>query len=492
MNRHQPPQPAWHTDGLVKHLGAGFSSPVQAQALPQPHWAARNHALASDLGCADWLASDTALPLLSGAVPPPGGAVATVYSGHQFGQWAGQLGDGRALLLGEWQTPLGAMECQLKGSGATPYSRMGDGRAVLRSSIREYLCSEAMHALGVPTTRALALVGSPLPVRRETIETAAVVTRIAPSFLRFGHFEHFAHTAADADHTALRRLADTTIERLYPELQGDPQPYAALLGAVALRTASLMAQWQAVGFCHGVMNTDNMSILGLTIDYGPFGFLDAFDPNHICNHTDHAGRYAYARQPGVAFWNLHALAQALLPLIGEQDAALAALEPYKAAYPQAYTAAMRRKLGLGSEQANDRDVIDGLLKLMAQDRVDYTITFRRLCAWGTSDPANAAVRDLFIDRAAFDAWAVHYSSRLAAEHSECADRQARMLAANPKYVLRNHLAQSAIEQASTGDFSGVLHLAQVLARPFDEHPEHEALAGFPPSWAAQLEVSCSS
>jgi serine/tyrosine/threonine adenylyltransferase len=496
MNPTQPAQPAWHTDGLVQHLGAGFSTPVQAQALPQPHWVARNHALATDLGCADWLAGDAALPLLSGAVPPPNGAVATVYSGHQFGQWAGQLGDGRALLLGEWQTPLGAMECQLKGSGATPYSRMGDGRAVLRSSIREYLCSEAMHALGVPTTRALALVGSPLRVRRETIETAAVVTRIAPSFLRFGHFEHFAHTAGDNQgdtaHTALRRLADTTIARLYPELLHLPDRYAALLGAVALRTAGLMAQWQAVGFCHGVMNTDNMSILGLTIDYGPFGFLDAFDPNHICNHTDHAGRYAYARQPGVAFWNVHALAQALLPLIGEQDAALAALEPYKTAYPQAYTAAMRRKLGLGSEQANDRDVIDGLLKLMAQDRVDYTITFRRLCAWGSSDQANAAVRDLFIDRAAFDAWAGLYSSRVQAENSPAADRQNRMLAANPKYVLRNHLAQSAIEQATAGDFSGVQHLAQVLASPFDEHPEHEALAGFPPSWAAQLEVSCSS
>jgi serine/tyrosine/threonine adenylyltransferase len=469
---------------------------VQAQALPQPHWVARNHALATDLGCADWLAGDAALPLLSGAVPPPNGAVATVYSGHQFGQWAGQLGDGRALLLGEWQTPLGAMECQLKGSGATPYSRMGDGRAVLRSSIREYLCSEAMHALGVPTTRALALVGSPLRVRRETIETAAVVTRIAPSFLRFGHFEHFAHTAGDASHAALRRLADTTIERLYSELVGDPQPYAALLRAVALRTASLMAQWQAVGFCHGVMNTDNMSILGLTIDYGPFGFLDAFDPNHICNHTDHAGRYAYARQPGVAFWNLHALAQALLPLIDAQDAALAALEPYKTAYPQAYTAAMRKKLGLASEQANDRDVIDGLLKLMAQDRVDYTITFRRLCAWGSSDQANAAVRDLFIDRAAFDAWAATYSSRLQQEASNSDDtqagRQQRMCASNPKYILRNHLAQSAIEQAESGDFSGVQRLAQVLAHPFAEQPEHEALAGFPPEWASQLEVSCSS
>ena len=271
--------PSWLDDGFFHSLGAGFHAVLPPQPLPQPAWVARSDALAAELGWTDWLASDNALALLSGNTVPAGGSLATVYSGHQFGVWAGQLGDGRALLLGEADTPLGRVEVQLKGSGLTPFSRMGDGRAVLRSSIREFLCSEAMHALGIPTTRALAVVGSPLPVRRETVETAAVVTRVAPSFLRFGHFEHFTHTAQDEP--ALRRLADATIVRLFPALQGDPQPYAALLGEVAQRTARLMAQWQAVGFCHGVMNTDNMSMLGLTIDYGPFGFLDDFDPNHI-------------------------------------------------------------------------------------------------------------------------------------------------------------------------------------------------------------------
>ena len=265
--------------------------------------------------------------------------LASVYSGHQFGVWAGQLGDGRALWLGEVDTAAGPLEIQLKGAGLTPYSRMGDGRAVLRSSIREFLCSEAMHALGMPTTRALCVTGSALPVRREEIETAAVLTRVAPSFIRFGHFEHFASQERDAE---LRRLADFVIEHHYPACREAANPYAALLAAVAARTATLMAQWQAVGFCHGVMNTDNMSILGLTIDYGPFGFLDAFDPGHICNHSDHEGRYAWARQPNVALWNLHALAQALLPLIGDTDAALAALEAYQGRFAGAAGALARQ------------------------------------------------------------------------------------------------------------------------------------------------------
>jgi uncharacterized protein YdiU (UPF0061 family) len=387
------------------------------------------------------------------------------------------------------------MEVQIKGSGLTPFSRMGDGRAVLRSSIREFLCSEAMHALGIPTTRALAIVGSALPVRREALETAAVVTRVAPSFLRFGHFEHFAHTAQDE--VALRQLADTTIERHFPELAGTPQPYAALLDAVTRRTARLLAQWQAVGFCHGVMNTDNMSILGLTIDYGPFGFLDAHDPGHICNHSDHGGRYAYARQPQVAFWNLHALAQALMPLIGDGGAALAALEPYQTVFAQAFYALMSAKLGLrpldGGRCDEDRALADDLLRLMAQDRTDHTITFRRLadfrCAPGAAD---TAVRELFLDHEGYDGWARRYAARLRAEASDDAERAVRMKRLNPKFVLRNHLAETAIDKARDGDFSEVQRLLKVLERPYDEQAEHAADAGFPPAWAQQLEVSCSS
>jgi uncharacterized protein YdiU (UPF0061 family) len=338
--------PRWLEPTLLQTLGPAFHTELPPQPLSGLHWVARSAALASELGLAQWLQRDEALRVLGGnRLPEIGRARASVYSGHQFGIWAGQLGDGRALMLGEIAGPDGALEVQLKGSGLTPYSRMGDGRAVLRSSIREYLCSEAMHALGIPTTRALAVVGSPDPVRRETIETAAVVTRIAPSFLRFGHFEHFTHTAQDT--TSLQRLTDAVIERSYPECRDAAQPVLALLTQVSLRTARLLADWQCVGFCHGVMNTDNMSILGLTIDYGPFGFLDAFDPGHVCNHSDTSGRYAYFRQPGIAFWNLHALAHALAPLVdGDAEALHAALEPYKSEFAAAMQQRMRAKLGL--------------------------------------------------------------------------------------------------------------------------------------------------
>jgi uncharacterized protein YdiU (UPF0061 family) len=480
--------PRWRTDGLLQSLGAAFYTALPAQAVPAPHWVARSDALAAELGLTTWLQSDEALAVLSGNAAPAGSTpLATVYSGHQFGVWAGQLGDGRALLLGEMHSPAGPMEVQLKGSGLTPYSRMGDGRAVLRSSIREFLCSEAMAALGIPTTRALAVIGSPLPVRRETIETAAVVTRVAPSFIRFGHFEHFAHSARDV--ASLRRLLDAVISRHYPELEDAAQPAAALLEAVTVRTAKLLAQWQAVGFMHGVMNTDNMSILGLTIDYGPFGFMDAYNPLHICNHSDHQGRYAFARQPNVALWNLHALAQALLPLIdGEPEAAsevaLAALAPYRSVFPQAMIGAMRAKLGLAVAEETDQALIDDLLKLMASDRCDYTITFRAL--------ADHSARDHFVDRDAFDAWALRYAERLAREGSVDGERRARMNAVNPKFVLRNHLAQNAIEAAQQGDFNETTRLLKVLERPFDEQPQHAAYAAFPPPGADQIEVSCSS
>jgi uncharacterized protein YdiU (UPF0061 family) len=476
-------------------LGDRFYTALPAQGVPDPHWVITSDACAIELGLpADWFQRDDwhALQVFSGnAVWPGMQPLASVYSGHQFGVWAGQLGDGRALWLGEVDGPNGPQEIQLKGSGLTPYSRMGDGRAVLRSSIREFLCSEAMQALGVPTTRSLCVTESPLPVRRESIETAAVCTRVAPSFIRFGHFEHFTHTAQDVD--ALRTLADFVIDAYYPQCRDASQPYVALLEAVARRTAELMAHWQSVGFCHGVMNTDNMSILGLTIDYGPFGFLDAFDPGHICNHSDHQGRYAYARQPDVAFWNLHALAQGLMPLIDDSDAALEALEPYKAVFADSMEAKMRAKLGLATRQDGDAALIDGLLKRMAQDRIDFTIAFRRLSQFSTADGhENAAVRDLFLDREAFDAWVAQYRDRLRAENSIDNARAVAMNAANPKYILRNHLAQEAIHQAQQGDFSETRRLLKVLERPFDEQPEHAAYADFPPDWAQHIEVSCSS
>ncbi len=485
--------PRWREPSFVAGLGDKFSVPQLPQALSEPHWVARSDALADALGIADWMRGDEALALLAGNALPAGVPPrATVYSGHQFGVWAGQLGDGRALLLGDWADPQGnAMEVQIKGAGLTPFSRMGDGRAVLRSSIREFLCSEAMHALGIPTTRALAVIGSPQPVRRETVETAAVVTRVAPSFIRFGHFEHFTHTASDL--AGLRQLADAVIDRFYPAAREARNPVAAMLEEVTRRTAAMVAAWQAVGFCHGVMNTDNMSILGLTIDYGPFGFLDAFDPGHICNHSDHQGRYAYGRQPNVAFWNLHALAQALLPLFAEQDEALAALEPYRQVFPERLNANMRAKLGLLGAQDEDTALVDDFMRLLATDRVDFTIVFRRLASFSTAPAATSEpLRDLFIDRAAFDAWAARYQQRLLQEQSIDSERAARMNRVNPKFVLRNHLAQYAIQTAQGGDFAPIQTLLKVLESPFDEQAEHEAYAGFPPDWAQHLEVSCSS
>ena len=472
-------------------LGEVFYTPLTPTPLPEPHWVGASPAVADLLGLnRAWLDSPDALNAFTGNAPITGTQpLASVYSGHQFGHWAGQLGDGRAILLGEVDTASGPQEVQLKGAGLTPYSRMGDGRAVLRSSIREFLCSEAMHGLGIPTSRALCVTGSPAPVYRETVETAAVVTRVAPSFIRFGHFEHFSH---GDQHGALRQLADFVIDRFYPACREVPgNPYAALLEAVNARTAQMVAQWQAVGFCHGVMNTDNMSILGLTIDYGPFQFLDAFNPAHICNHSDTGGRYAYIRQPNIAYWNLFALGQALLPLMDDQQQAIDALEPYKALFPAEQQRRMGAKLGLASVQAGDTELVESLMQLMAKDAVDFTIFFRRLCS-AVNGPLEP-VRDLFLQREAFDAWAVRWRERLHAQPGFDAEpTAAAMRRVNPRIVLRNHLGQVAIERAQNGDFSEVDRLVKALAAPFDEREGEDDLAAFPPDWASQIEISCSS
>jgi uncharacterized protein YdiU (UPF0061 family) len=313
-----------------------------------------------------------------------------------------------------------------------------------------------------------------------------VLTRTAPSFIRFGHFEHFSYLGQQAQ---LKTLADYVIENFYAACLDSANPYAALLEAVSERTARLLAQWQAVGFCHGVMNTDNMSILGLTIDYGPFQFLDAFDPAHVCNHSDSQGRYAYNQQPNIAYWNLFCLGQALLPLIGEQQAALAALEPYKSLFPAALQDQYRAKLGLLDARAEDKTLIDGILQLLAQDRVDYSIFWRRLCGVQTAAGIEP-VRDLFVDRAAFDTWGTAYRQRIQGQDE--GQRRALMIQHNPKYILRNHLGEQAIQKARQKDFSLVQELLTILETPFDEHPQYEAYAGFAPDWASQIEISCSS
>ncbi len=484
---------AWLKRARVSQLGDAFHAQLQVQPLPAPYWVCRNAALARELGLTDeWMNSQAALDSLTGNHMLDGlSATASVYSGHQFGQWAGQLGDGRAMLLGALTTPENReIEVQLKGAGRTPYSRGGDGRAVLRSSIREFLCSEAMHSLGIPTTRALSVIGSDAPIYREVAETAAVVTRTAPSFIRFGHFEHFCHNNL---HAELKQLADFVIDHHYPVCRHSDlyagNPYAALLAAVSERTARMVAQWQAVGFCHGVMNTDNMSILGLTIDYGPFQFLDAFNPGHICNHTDSLGRYAYNKQPNVAYWNLFCLGQALLPLIDDQELALAALEPYKTIFPAALEAQMRTKLGLTDVQPHDRALVESIQKLLTQDKVDYTLFWRNL-SHTVGGAALDAVRNMFIDRPAFDAWMLQYSERI--RHINRRLGADLMLKTNPKYVLRNYLGEEAIAKAKLKDFSGVEALLTLLQAPFDEHPGFEAYAGLPPDWASEIEISCSS
>jgi uncharacterized protein YdiU (UPF0061 family) len=373
---------------------------------------------------------------------------------------------------------------------------MADGRAVLRSSVREYLCSEAMAGLGIPTTRALAIVGGDDPVLRETVETAAVVTRMAPSFVRFGHFEFFYWRQ---QHENLRQLADYVIDASYPACREQANPYLALLEEVARRTARLIARWQGVGFCHGVMNTDNMSILGLTIDYGPFGFVDGFDAGHVCNHSDDQGRYAYNQQPQVAYWNLHCLGQALMPLTGDVERTREALHAFEVEFAHSMDELFHAKLGLLARMQDDDTLIERLIGILHAGRVDWTVFWRRLGALTTTAPTvndDAALRDLFVDRAAFDAWATQYRARLRGEDSVDAARGERMNRVNPRYVLRNHLAEVAIRAArgETGgpDFGELRRLRQVLQRPYDDQVDAEQYAQLPPDWAAALHLSCSS
>lgn len=470
-----------------------FFTQLSPSPLPDPYLVAVSVSAAGLIGLQDHLDSPELVPLLTGnQIHPTSKPLAAVYSGHQFGVWAGQLGDGRAILLGDLETSDSnkRLEVQLKGAGATPYSRMGDGRAVLRSSIREFLCSEAMAHLGIPTTRALCVTGSDKYIMRETPETCAVVTRLAPNFIRFGSFEHWYY---NDNAIALQQIADYVMQHDYPELLSAENPYQALLAEVTKRTAELIAQWQAVGFMHGVLNTDNMSILGLTMDYGPFGFMEAFDANHICNHTDQQGRYSYAMQPRIGQWNCHALAQAMLPLIGNVEDTQAALAGYQAHFDRQWHALLQQKMGLSSQQEGDSELFDDFFRLLHENHADFTLSFRHL-GKVLSDNASQDedLRDLFIDRPALDAWLQLYRARLKREHSNDQQRRDAMDAVNPKYVLRNYLAQVAIEKAQQKDFSEIKTLLRVLEKPFDEQPEMERYADLPPDWASHLEVSCSS
>lgn len=404
--------------------------------------------------------------------------LAMVYSGHQFGAWAGQLGDGRALLIGQARNAKGELwDVQLKGAGLTPYSRFGDGRAVMRSTIREYLGSEAIAALGIPTSRALCIIATGERVAREEMEPGAILTRLAKSHVRFGHFEHFHYKGR---HEQVRLLADHVIGEYFPEFRGD---HAGWFGDVVKRTADLMAQWQAAGFAHGVMNTDNMSILGLTLDYGPFGFLDAYDPDFICNHTDEQGRYSFSNQPGIALWNLRALALALSSLI-DSDRLVEKLNTYESLFVARFRALMRAKLGFACNQDGDDELIRSLLQLMAATRADYSLTFRGLAETGEDW--------LFLfGEARADAvmWRERYRNRMEGE----GDRTAALDAVNPKYTLRNWVAETAIRAVEDrGDAGALDRILKLVQSPYDEHAGEGALAEPPAPEFSGLSVSCSS
>ena len=482
--------------------GDDVCQPTPPTPLPNPYWVAFSPSVAKligiELGADNFPKNPEWLDVLAGNQLNAGeltfsNPISTVYSGHQFGSWAGQLGDGRAILLGD----INNLELQLKGAGRTHYSRMGDGRAVLRSSIREFLCSEAMHALGIPTSRALALVGSKQAVRRETMETAAVCSRIAPSFIRVGHFEHFASLQ---NIVRLKELADLLIAEFYPECLASKEPYLDLFKEISARNAKLVAQWQSVGFCHGVLNSDNISVLGLTIDYGPFGFLDHFQIDHICNHSDPGGRYAYHRQPQIMHWNMACLASAMLPLLElehsaeeSQDLLRSALEEFPVIYAKEWQQLFRSKLGFQSEKDGDVGLIERLLQAMHDSKVDFTNFFRRLSNLKKdSKPAEFIQRNEFVDRESIDQWFTDYINRLQSESLSDVERQGLMNQVNPKYILRNYLAQAAIEKAQQDDFSEVQTLQQILMHPFDEQEAFEQYSNPPPLDMQAIAVSCSS
>lgn len=419
--------------------------------------------------------------VLAGAEP-----LAQVYSGHQFGQWAGQLGDGRALLLAQVCNSRGEhWDIQLKGSGLTPYSRFGDGRAVMRSCIREYLCSEALFGLSIPTTRALCIIATGQPVLRETIEPGAILTRLAPTHVRFGHFEHF-HAANNPE--AIKKLADYLITEHFSELKNLPNRYSSWFTEVVKRTAIMIAQWQAVGFCHGVMNTDNMSVLGLTLDYGPFGFMENFQFHYICNHSDYAGRYAYDQQPSVGLWNLHAFAQALQSLVPLEETT-EILKNYEKLIRKHYQLLMRQKLAL-EPNSNDDNLWLSLLALIAKQHTDYTLSFRYL-ADSFENPQQWL--SLFTNTADASHWLSHYQQYLTNQGKSPETVKQQLRAVNPKFILRNWVAEKAIRAAEDlSDYSLIDTLLTIMHAPYDEHTEWDKFSQPAPKSMHNLAVSCSS
>jgi serine/tyrosine/threonine adenylyltransferase len=466
-------------------LPANFFARVAPTPVASPRLIKLNRPLAVQLGLdPDLLESPEGAEILAGKTLPAGAdPIAMAYAGHQFGQFVPQLGDGRAILLGEVIDKDGIRrDIQLKGSGPTPFSRRGDGRAALGPVLREYIVSEAMQALGIPTTRSLAAVTTGESVMRETALPGAVLTRVASSHIRVGTFQYFA---VRRDTEAVRRLADHVIARHYPELADLGRPYPALLGAVTARQAELVAHWLLVGFIHGVMNTDNTSISGETIDYGPCAFMDHYDPATVFSSIDELGRYAYANQPRIALWNLTRLAECLVPLFSDdQEKAVAEAQEVLGAFGDnfndAYKAGLRNKLGLFTEREDDQALAQALLDAMANGKADFTLTFRRLSDAASDAAFDGQVRQLFDEPLGFDEWVAQWRQRIAWETHSPAERRAAMRAVNPAFIPRNHRIEAVIQAAvANDDYAPFQELLTVLAKPFDDQPAFAAYADPP-------------
>jgi len=421
---------------------------------------------------------------------PGADPIAMKYTGHQFGVYNPDLGDGRGLLLGEVINEQGErLDLHLKGAGKTPFSRFGDGRAVLRSSIREYLVSEAMHGLGIPTTRALCLVGSEeLAMRDGRMEPCATVLRVTPCHVRFGHFEYFYYSRR---HDDLKVLADYCLERYFPDCLQQDNPYLAMFKEVTARTAKLVAQWQGYGFVHAVLNTDNMSLIGETFDYGPYSFMDSYKPNTISNQNDHKGRYAFAQQPAVVHWNLACLAQTLLTLV-DKEALVAVLDSYPAQYEQAFLDLMRQRLGLLTAEESDTQLVEDLLQLFTQQAVDMNRFFRRLNGFDGSEDSLTKLMQLLQNPAALNDWLLRYEQRLTRQPQSHAERAEQMNQVNPEFILRNYMAQEAISAATEGDFTLVNDLLSLLRNPSEPNKQYAYYAESPPDWAGAICLTCSS
>jgi len=500
-------------DNFPRQVLGALWSPVAPTPVSRPYLLAHSAETAQLLGLDEAIlcSPDWVDALAGNALIPGMRSYATSYGGYQFGSWARQLGDGRAIFLGEVLNRQGQrFELQLKGAGPTPYSRRADGRAVLRSSIREFLCSEAMHHLGVPTTRALSLVTTGDLVTRDMFydghpvdEPGAIVCRVAPSFIRFGHFEL---PASRGDEPLLRQLFDFVVSRDFPHLA--ELPPAELLTRcfieICERTARLMVDWMRFGFVHGVMNTDNMSILGLTIDYGPYGWVDDFNPAWTPNTTDaHGRRYCFARQPEIARWNLERLAEALAVITGERDDLAQGLTHYDAVYAREFHNALAAKLGLQKWLRDDAELVEAAFDLMQKAEVDMTLFFRLLAGVDPDAPQRAVLHEAFYRPELltehgdeFDNWLARWAARVRSDDQSSAARIARMNAANPRFVLRNYLAQQAIDRAEQGDPTMIHELLEALRRPFDEQEKFAAYAAKRPDWARRKPgcsmLSCSS